>query len=305
MSQKTVVVYGAATMGLELAQTVATSGCEVILIDRLADKLEKALEKIELSLDAEIARWGLTSGEKKAILGKITTSTDVKDAAKGQFVVETIKTKLKAKIQLFKELDEICPAETILITNSATISITDIASECKHPERTIAMHFQNPIPKVPLVEISRGNRTNEDTYKAALWFAGMMQKKTISVYDCPGFVTTRIALPMINQAVKVFEEGIASCDQIDDAMKMGFGLNAGPLTLADKIGIDNVVFYMENLYKETFDQSYLPAKLLKKMARAGYLGVKSSRGFYSYEKDGSRAPNSSLKNEDLSLPYGK
>lgn len=300
MSQKIVVVYGAATMGQELVQAVATSGCEVILIDHSEEMLKKGIERVETSLDAEIARWGLTTGEKRAIMSRIKTSTDIRDAAKAWLVIETLKETLEVKRQLFKELDATCKPTTILASNSATISITEIASECQHPERTIAMHFQSPIPKVPLVEISRGLKTSKGTFEAAVRFSKMMNKTMVSVYDCPGFITTRIVLPMINQAVKVLEEGIASCEQIDSAMKLGFGLNAGPLALADKIGIDTVVFYLENLYKETFDQSYLPAKLLKKLVRAGFKGVKSAKGFYRYGKDGLRLSDSGLKTEQLS-----
>jgi len=300
MSQKTVVVYGAATLGQELVQAVATAGCEVILIDHSEEKLKKGLARVEASLDAEIARWGLTSSEKRAIMSRIKASTRKEEATKGWLVIETLKETLEVKRQLFKELDEICKPETILASNSATISITEISAECSHPQRAIAMHFQSPIVKVPLVEISRGLMTNDTTYEAAVRFANMMRKTVISVYDCPGFVTTRIVLPMINQAVKVLEEGIAHCEQIDTAMKLGFGLNAGPLTLADKIGIDTVVFYLENLYKETFDQSYLPAKLLKKMVRASYKGVKTSKGFYHYGEDGMRIDNSGLTIEQLS-----
>ncbi len=300
MSQKTVVIYGAATMGQELVQAIATAGCEVILVDHSEEKLKKGLQKVEASLDAEIARWGLTSGEKRAIMSRIKGSTDIREAAKGWLVIETLKETLDVKRQLFKELDATCKPATIIASNSATISITEIASECKYPERTIAMHFQSPIPKVPLVEISRGLRTSEETFEAAVRFAKMINKTVVSVYDCPGFITTRIILPMINQAVKVLEEGIASCEQIDTAMKLGFGLNAGPLTLADKIGIDTVVFYLENLYKETFDQSYLPAKLLKKLVRAGYKGIKTTKGFYRYGNDGLRLSDSGLKAELLS-----
>jgi len=300
MSQKIVVVYGAATLGQELVQAVATAGCEVILVDHSEEKLKKGIARVEASLDAEIARWGLTSSEKRAIMSRIKGSTQIGEAAKGWLVIETLKETLEVKRQLFKELDALCKPETILASNSATISITEIAAECKYPQRTIAMHFQSPIVKVPLVEISRGLMTDDATYQAAIRFANMMRKTVISVYDCPGFVTTRIILPMINQAVKVLEEGIAPCEQIDTAMKLGFGLNAGPLALADKIGIDTVVFYLENLYTETFDQSYLPAKLLKKMTRAGYKGVKSNRGFYRYGDDGLRAENSGLKVEQLS-----
>lgn len=295
MKQKIVVVYGAATLGQELVQAVATAGCEVILIDHSEEKLKKGLTRVEAALDAEIARWGLTTGEKRAIMSRIKGTTNKEDAAKGWLVIETLKETLEVKRQLFKELDAICKPEAILASNSATISITEIAAECQYPQRTIAMHFQSPIVKVPLVEISRGLKTDETTYEAAVRFANMMRKTVISVYDCPGFVTTRIILPMINQAVKVLEEDIATCEQIDTAMKLGFGLNAGPLGLADKIGIDTVVFYLENLYKETFDQSYLPAKLLKKMARAGLKGLKSNHGFYVYGEDGMRVENSGLQ----------
>ncbi|NCB39192.1 MAG: 3-hydroxybutyryl-CoA dehydrogenase [Erysipelotrichia bacterium] len=305
MSQKIVVVYGAASMGQELVQAVATAGCEVILIDHSEEKLKKGIERVDSVLDREIARWGLTVGEKRAIMSRIKSSTDIKDAAKAWLVIETLKETLEVKRQLFKELDAICPPEITLASNSATISITEIAAECKNPERTIAMHFQPPIAKVPLVEISRGLKTSEATFDIAVRFAKMMNKTVVSVYDCPGFITTRIVLPMINQAVKVLEEGIASCEQIDNAMKLGFGLNAGPLTLADKIGIDTVVFYLENLYKETFDQSYLPAKLLKKLVRADFKGIKSARGFYRYGVDGLRISDSGLKTEQLSQASAK
>lgn len=298
--QISVVVYGAATIGQELAQAVATSGCEVILMDKSEDLLKHGVSKIESELDARIARWGLTSGEKRAILSRIKTSTNIDDVANATFVIETVKETIETKKCLFKEIEDRCDSKTVIVTNSATISVTEIASECKDPSRTISMHFQSPIPKVPLVEISRGLKTSQETYEAALRLAAMLQKTAISVYDSPGFITTRIALPMINQAVKVLEEGIATCSQIDDAMKLGLGHNSGPLALADRIGIDTVVFYMENLYKETFDQSFLPAKLLKKMVRADFKGIKAKRGFYAYDESGKRLETSALKISDLS-----
>ena len=298
--QVSVVVYGAATIGQELTQTVATSGCEVILIDKSEVLLKSGVEKIESELDARIARWGLTSGEKRAIMSRIKTSTDINDVANANFVIETVKETLDEKKSLFKEIEEKCDEKAIIVTNSATISVTEIAAECKNPSRTISMHFQSPIPKVVLVEISRGLKTSQATYDAALRFASMLQKTAITVYDSPGFITTRIALPMINQAVKVLEEGIATCSQIDNAMKLGLGLNTGPLSLADRIGIDTVVFYMETLYQETFDQTFLPAKLLKKMVRADYKGQKNRRGFYAYDESGKRLSTEALKISDLS-----
>lgn len=302
MSQKLVVVFGVGPVGQGLAQAVAMSGCDVVLIDEAADKLEDSLVRITQALDSEIARWGLTEGEKKAILNRIRTSTDLKEAAKASHVIETIPEGLEGKRQLFSRLDGICPVETLLITNSATITVTDTAAGMKHPERLIGMHFLNPVRKTPVVEVSRGTQTSDAALENAKRFAKMLDKTVIQVYEYPGLVTTRVFLPMLNQAAKVLNEGIAGCADIDNAMKLGFGLNMGPFALADQMGVDSLLSWMESLHHETNDNAYLPSKLIRKMVRAGLYGIKSGRGFYRYGPDGRRIEGSGLSIRELSAP---
>ena len=300
MNQKLAVIFGAGTMGQGIAQAIALSGCEVLMIEDSKDRLETGVKKIDRDLDREIARWGLTQSEKRATLGRISTSTNRQDAEKADFVIEAIHEILSNKQDLFFELDKICKPETIIMSNSATLAISEIAARAKYPERMITMHFLNPAPKTPVVEISRGIKTDDRTYEGAIWFANMMRKTPITVYESPGSITTRVALPMINQAVKVLEEGIASCESIDRALKLGFGLNIGPFALADKIGVDSLLYWMENLYRDTFDQAFVPAALFRKMVRAGYKGIKVGRGFYAYQEDGQRIENSGLSLADMS-----
>jgi len=302
MSQKLVVVFGVGPVGQGLAQAVAASGCDVVLVDETADKLLESMEKINQAFDSEIARWGLTEGEKKAILNRIRTSTDLKEASKASHVIETIPEGLDAKRDLFRKLDAICPPETLFISNSATFPVTDLATGMKHPERLIGMHFLNPVRKTPVVEVSRGTHTSDAMLENAKRFAKMLEKTVIQVYEYPGLVTTRVFLPMLNQAAKVLNEGIAGCEDIDNAMKLGFGLNMGPFALADQMGIDALLSWMENLHHETNDNAFLPSKLIRKMVRAGLNGIKSGHGFYRYGTDGRRIEGSGLSIRDLSAP---
>ncbi|HEY9069757.1 MAG TPA: 3-hydroxyacyl-CoA dehydrogenase NAD-binding domain-containing protein [Candidatus Ozemobacteraceae bacterium] len=302
MSQKLVVVFGIGPVGQGLAQAVATSGCDVVLIDESAEKLQEALGKISQALDSEIARWGLTEGEKKGILGRIRTSTDMKEASKASHVIETIPEGLEVKRDLFRKLDGICPVDTLLISNSATSTVTDLSHGMKYPGRLIGMHFLNPVRKTPVVEVSRGIQTSDASFETAKRFAKMLDKTVIQVYEYPGLVTTRVFLPMLNQAAKVLNEGIAGCEDIDTAMKLGFGLNMGPFALADQMGIDALLSWMEQLHHETNDNAFLPSKLIRKMVRAGLNGIKSGRGFYRYGPDGRRIDGSGLSIGELSAP---
>lgn len=299
MSPKLVVLFGSGTMGQGLAHTIAKAGCEVIMIDSSEERLTAAQEKIGQALDAEIARWGLTSSEKKAILSRITISTDISQASKADLVIESIPEVMEEKRELFARLDVICPPDAILASNAASLPITEITAGLNRPERTIGLHFLNPVDKTSVVEVSRGLKTDDRTYQTILHFAGMLQKTPVTVFECPGFISTRIILPMINQAVKVLEEGTASCEDIDKTMKLGFGMNVGPMALADKVGVDALLFWMENLYQETFDQAFLPAKFLRKMVRSGLKGVKTGRGFFRYAEDGRRIEGSGLSPQEL------
>ncbi len=194
----------------------------------------------------------------------------------------------KKKRSLFEKLDGICGPEAIYVTNTATISISEIAEATTRPERVIGMHFLNPVTKIPLVEIVKGLKTDDATFKKAVAFAEILEKKWITVNEYPGYVTTRIIVPLLNEAMHVLMEGVASAEDIDEAMKLGFGFNVGPLALADMMGLDVVMSWMMNLLGELSDHKYNPCPLLRKLVRAGHLGVKTGRGFFLYDAEGNR-----------------
>ncbi|MBF0407078.1 MAG: 3-hydroxybutyryl-CoA dehydrogenase [Candidatus Riflebacteria bacterium] len=301
MTIKRVAVAGAGTMGQGLAQTIARSGLEVLLIDSDESLVKKAIEKIGFSMNAEIARWGLTESEKRAILSRITTTTKLEEAKSCQIVIETIPEKICMKKEIFSKLDQICPPETVLITNTATLSVTEIAAAAKNQSRIIGVHFLNPVPKTSIAELVRGRLTSDSVFETTKRFLKMIEKTPVHVFECPGYITTRITLPMINEAIRVLAEGIAPCADIDNTMKLGIGLNMGPLSLADIIGLDTIVSWMENLHTETGEMTYVPAKLLRKMVRLGWYGAKSGRGFYRYDSEGRRIENSGVSPCELSM----
>ncbi|MCC6963108.1 MAG: 3-hydroxybutyryl-CoA dehydrogenase, partial [candidate division Zixibacteria bacterium] len=202
--------------------------------------------------------------------------------------IEAIPESIELKRDLLARLDKFCPPETIFITNTATLSISQLASATNRPDRFIGMHFLNPVHKVPMVELVRGLKTSDETYKLAKEFAVKLNKKPILVHEYPGFVTTRIIVPFLNEAMHVLMEGTSTAEEIDNAMKLGFGFNMGPLALADMMGLDEVMAMMENLLKELSEHKYNPCPLLRKMVRAGHLGVKTGQGFFKYDEDGNR-----------------
>ncbi|PJA26099.1 MAG: 3-hydroxybutyryl-CoA dehydrogenase [candidate division Zixibacteria bacterium CG_4_9_14_3_um_filter_46_8] len=288
MSFQKIVIFGAGVMGRGISRVVAATGTEVVLIDRTTELADRGIEGISESMDKEMERWGITPSEKKAILSRITAKTDIKEAAKVPMVIEAIPEDLGAKKSLFKQLDQICRPNAILVTNTSTLSITELAAETKRPDKVIGMHFLNPVVKVPLVEVVRGLKTSDQTFDSIKEFASELGKTVISVSEYPGYVTTRIIVPMLNEAMHVLMERIATADDIDNAIKLGFGLNIGPLSLADQMGLDEVMSWMENLLKELSDHKYNPCPLLRKMVRAGHLGVKTGQGFFKYNEDGNR-----------------
>jgi 3-hydroxybutyryl-CoA dehydrogenase len=284
-----IVVIGAGTMGQGIARTIAETGTEVILCDLNSEILEKSLHLLSDALDRDIEKWGITASEKRAILARIKTNTDCCECVKqAKMVIEAIPESRDNKRELFQRLDGVCPKETIFVSNTSTLSISDLASATQRPEKVIGMHFLNPVHKVPLVEIVRGLQTSEATYKYIYDFAGKLNKTPVSVNEYPGFVTTRIIVPFLNEAMHVLMEGICSADDIDIAMKLGFGFHMGPLALADLMGLDEVMSWMENLYDELGEVKYNPCPLLRKMVRAGQLGVKTGQGFFKYDAEGNR-----------------
>ncbi len=288
MALDKIVVVGAGTMGQGIARTIAETGTEVILNDISEEVLKHSVESLSDSLNREIEKWGITKSEKKAILSRVKASTDINMVKKARIVIEAIPESIELKRDLLARLDKFCPPETIFITNTATLSISQLASATNRPDRFIGMHFLNPVHKVPMVELVRGLKTSDETYKLAQEFAVKLNKKPILVNEYPGFVTTRIIVPFLNEAMHVLMEGTSTAEEIDNAMKLGFGFNMGPLALADMMGLDEVMAMMDNLLKELSEHKYNPCPLLRKMVRAGHLGVKTGQGFFKYDEDGNR-----------------
>jgi 3-hydroxybutyryl-CoA dehydrogenase len=279
-------------MGQGLAETIATANHHVLLFDVSQEKAEQGLQKIGESIDREISRWGLTKSDKKAILARIKMGRDINEVAGAEVVLEAVPEDLKIKKELFAKLATICSSETIFVTNTSTLSISEIASQAANPDRVIGMHFLNPVTKIPVVEIVKGLSTSAATFDRAVQLAEMLNKKWITVNEYPGYVTTRIIIPLINEAMHVLMEGVATADDIDKAMKLGFGFHSGPLSMADMMGLDELLFWMNSLLSELADHKYNACPLLRKMVRAGHLGVKSGRGFFRYDSEGNRIPES-------------
>lgn len=281
-----VAVVGGGTMGRGIAQTLAGKGINVIIIEKDENNLRRSKEMLEEELDYEIQRWALTESDKRAILARIQWSTDLEELDDYEWVIEAISENLQAKQDLFRHLDDICPPEAIFITNTSTLSITEIAAATRREDRVIGMHFINPVPKVPLVEIVRGLKTSDETYEKARKLAERLGKTAVEVYEYPGYVTTRIIVTMLNEAMHILMEGVASAEGIDTAMKLGFNFPVGPLTLADQMGLDEVMAWMETLFRELGELKYRPCPLLRKLVRAGHLGKKTGRGFFIYDEAG-------------------
>jgi 3-hydroxybutyryl-CoA dehydrogenase len=282
------MVIGAGMMGQGLTEAIATAGHDVTLVDKTTKLVERGVRGIAESMDREIGRWGLTEADKRAILARIHPTSDLSEAEDSEIVLEAIPEDLAKKQDLFAKLDRICDNNTLLITNTGTLSVSEIAEATDRPEKIIGMHFLNPVTRVPLVEIVKGLKTDEETFQSAVEFADILDKQWITVNEYPGYVTTRIIVPLLNEAMHVLMEGVASAEDIDEAMKLGFGFNVGPLALADQMGLDVVMKWMLNLLDELSEHKYNPCPMLRKLVRAGDLGVKSGKGFFEYDDEGNR-----------------
>ena len=279
-------VVGGGTMGQGIAVACAAAGLDVLLAEQSPASAERALSAIDEELDRDIAKWRRTDSEKRAILARIRIVPDLSALEAAQIVIEAIPEDLELKVRVFQELDAACPPEDILATNTSTLSVTEIAARTRRPDRVIGLHFLHPVPRVPLVEMVRGLATSDATYRSALDFVRLIGKTGVEVFESPGYVTTRVMLPFLNEAMHVVMEGVASSEAVDTSMKLGFGLPVGPLQLADRMGLDEVWRWMQYLFDELGDVKYRPCPLLRKMIRAGHLGVKSGRGFFEYDEDG-------------------
>jgi len=278
-----IAVIGGGTMGQGIAQTAASNGIEVIMIEKNEVLAASALKNLEAGMIAEIERWSLTVGEKKAIMSRIKISTNMEDIKDCPFVIEAITEDFGIKKRLFHLLDQNCSAETIFISNTSTLNLSKLANETSRPEKVVGMHFLNPVPKIPLVELIRATHTSNETFSRVKAFAeNQLQKKVVEVYEYPGFVTTRVIIPMLNEAMYVFAEGISSAEGIDTAMKLGYGFQIGPLAMADMMGLDDVLMWAEQLWQQLGEPKYRPAPVLRRMVREGKLGKKTGEGFFKY-----------------------
>ena len=282
MSLSRIGVVGAGIMGSGIAQVSAASGLEVVLVDVSDEALNRGLNNIGTSLDRLVKKEQLNSAQRDAVLGRIRTSTAYAQLAALDLVIEAATENLEVKRRVIHQADEVLRSGAILATNTSSLSITQLAANPSHPERFIGMHFFNPVPLMPLVELIRGLLTSDTTQSGAASFIEILGKTAINVKNAPGFAVNRILCPMINEAIFALQEGIASAADIDQGMKLGCHHPIGPLALADLVGLDTLLSIMEVFQRDYGDPKYRPAPLLREMVMAGRLGRKSGRGFFPY-----------------------
>lgn len=286
MNLRTIGIVGVGTMGQGIGLACAAAGLDVLVCDRSEEEAARGVAEIAEALDRDIAKWRRTESEKRAALARIHTVKEIAGLEAAQFVLEAVPDDMELKTRLFHELDRVCPAEDVLATNTSTLSVTEIGARTTRPDRIIGLHFLHPVPTVPLVEVVRGLATSDQTFRTALELVRLLGKTGIEVFEYPGYVTTRVILPFLNEAMYVVMEGVASAEAVDTSMRLGYGLPVGPLALADRMGLDEVMRWMRHLFEELGDLKYRPCPLLRKMIRAGHLGVKSGRGFFEYDENG-------------------
>ncbi|MEH7883271.1 3-hydroxybutyryl-CoA dehydrogenase [Bacillus sp. JJ1609] len=283
MSVQTIMVIGAGQMGSGIAQVCAQAGYSVLLNDLKAEFVERGLAGIKKNLSRQVDKGRMTGEQLDEIVGRITSSHDLQDAARVDLIIEAAVENMDIKAKIFAQLDEIAPAHAILASNTSSLPITEIAAATKRPEKVIGMHFMNPVPVMKLVEIIRGLATADEVYQTIEDITKTLEKVPVEVNDFPGFVSNRILMPMINEAIYTLYEGVATKEAIDEVMKLGMNHPMGPLTLADFIGLDTCLYIMETLHEGFGDDKYRPCPLLRKYVKAGWLGKKSGRGFYTYQ----------------------
>jgi 3-hydroxybutyryl-CoA dehydrogenase len=282
MSIQQIMVIGAGQMGSGIAQVCAQAGYDVVLHDMKEEFVQKGIGTIQKNLSRSVEKGRMDESEKEAVLSRLTPSVLLENASNADLVIEAVVENMEVKAQLFKMLDQFAPAHAILASNTSSLPITEIAAATDRPEKVIGMHFMNPVPVMKLVEIIRGLQTADDVFETIEAVSKKLQKVPVEVNDFPGFISNRILMPMINEAVFAVYEGVATPEAVDEIMKLGMNHPMGPLTLADFIGLDTCLYIMETLHEGFGDDKYRPCPLLRKYVKAGWLGKKTGKGFYTY-----------------------
>ncbi|BBB32435.1 3-hydroxybutyryl-CoA dehydrogenase [Thermotomaculum hydrothermale] len=288
MKQNLVAILGTGTIAQGIAMTVARNALDVIIYDESEDDLKEALKGIEFSIDREIEKWGMTESEKRAVLSRIETTTVKADLANAAIFFESKGKSEEEKKELISNLDFISDSEALLIMTTTTISVTEVSKILRDPSRLIGLHFIHPVYKVPIVEVVKGLKTSAETVKRTKQFLSDLGREYIEVFEYPGYVTTRVILPLLNEAMHVLMEGLATAEDIDKAIRLGYDMSMGPLALADYIGLDYVLEWLESLFKELGEAKFRPCPLLRKLVREEKLGLKTGEGFFKYDKEGKR-----------------
>jgi len=283
-----VAIIGAGVMGQGIGQTIAASGMEVTIIEKSNERLELAKAQLNESIDREIKRWAMTNSEKKAIFSRMSWDIDITKIKDCDLIIEAVDEDFDLKVRVFKEMDKHAKKEAIFVSNTSTLSLTKISEFTSRPDKVIGMHFLNPVPKVPLVEIVKCLHTSNDTVKKVKDFANRIGKTPVEVYEYPGFVTTRAIVPLLNEAMYILLEGVATAKDIDTAMRLGYNFQYGPLEMADMMGLDEVLAWMETLWKTLGEPRYRACPILRKLVRERKLGKKTGEGFYKYDQHGNK-----------------
>jgi len=281
-------IIGAGNVGQEIVRLVSQHGIDVVFIDLSDERIETIMKEIELSLDEVINKWGLTESEKRAILSRIQGSTDYNDIKDCEMVIESINIKKRfssvdARKEVFRKVESVVTEDAIIASNNSTLMISDIAAALKRPQRSVGLNFIHPASRVKIVEVIRGLETSDEAFDFAIRFVKMLDKTPVSLIESPGNVSTRLIVTLINEACELLMEGVASVSCIDLTMKLGYGLQFGPFELADRVGLDKVRKWMDNLYLEFGMEKFKASPILKRLVRANYLGRRNGKGFYKYE----------------------
>lgn len=283
-----VAIIGAGIMGQGIGQTIASQGMEVTIVEVDQEHLDTAKNQLTESIDREIKRWAMTNSDKKSIFSRIKWETDINTVVDCDLVIEAVQEEFDAKVGVFQQLDKIVQKEAIFVSNTSTLSLTKISEKTKRPDKVIGMHFLNPVPKIPVVELVKCLYTSNETVKIVKDFASSIGKTPVEVYEYPGFITTRSIVPLINEAMHILLEGVATAKDIDTAMKLGYNFQYGPLEMADAMGLDEILTWMETLWNTLGEPRYRPNPMLRKLVRERKLGKKTGEGIFKYDDHGNK-----------------